>query len=81
MVSVFYSEDNSLIYTHDIVFLEPEVYAAREKDGVYIPRERYLHDEAEKKVRRTQTHMHMHSFAAQPLNSLSFSGHDRENGT
>ena len=29
---------------------KPEVYAAREKNGVYIPRERYLQDEAEKKV-------------------------------
>lgn len=30
--------------------LKQEVYAAREKNGVYIPRERYLHDEAEKKA-------------------------------
>ena len=27
-----------------------ELYAAREKNGVYIPREQYLADEAEKKV-------------------------------
>lgn len=27
-----------------------EVYAAREKNGIYIPRDRYLHEEAEKKV-------------------------------
>jgi hypothetical protein len=26
------------------------VYAAREKNGIYIPRDRYLHEEAEKKV-------------------------------
>ncbi|CAM8952706.1 unnamed protein product [Rhodiola kirilowii] len=30
--------------------LKQEVYAAREKNGVYIPRERYLQDEAEKKA-------------------------------
>ncbi|XP_020277289.1 kinesin-like protein KIN-5A [Asparagus officinalis] len=30
--------------------LKQEVYAAREKNGVYIPRERYLHDESEKKA-------------------------------
>lgn len=29
----------------------PEVYAAREKNGIYIPRDRYLQEEAEKKVR------------------------------
>lgn len=28
----------------------PEVYAAREKNGIYIPRDRYLQEEAEKKV-------------------------------
>jgi hypothetical protein len=27
-----------------------EVFAAREKNGIYIPRERYLQEEAEKKV-------------------------------
>ncbi|XP_020976584.1 kinesin-like protein KIN-5D [Arachis ipaensis] len=27
-----------------------EVYAAREKNGIYIPRDRYLSEEAEKKV-------------------------------
>lgn len=27
-----------------------EVYAAREKNGIYLPRERYFQDEAEKKV-------------------------------
>ncbi|XP_052185435.1 kinesin-like protein KIN-5D [Diospyros lotus] len=30
--------------------LKQEVYAAREKNGVYIPRDRYLQDEAEKKA-------------------------------
>ncbi|XP_072961377.1 kinesin-like protein KIN-5A [Typha angustifolia] len=30
--------------------LKQEVYAAREKNGIYIPRDRYLHDEAEKKA-------------------------------
>ncbi|CAA2933623.1 kinesin KIN-5D [Olea europaea subsp. europaea] len=30
--------------------LKQEVYAARERNGIYIPRERYLHDEAEKKA-------------------------------
>ncbi|TYH70280.1 hypothetical protein ES332_D05G107900v1 [Gossypium tomentosum] len=30
--------------------LRQEVYAAREKNGIYIPRDRYLHDEAEKKA-------------------------------
>lgn len=27
-----------------------EVYAAREKNGIYIPKDRYLQEEAEKKV-------------------------------
>ena len=27
-----------------------EVYAAREKNGVYIPKERYIQEESEKKV-------------------------------
>lgn len=31
-------------------YLSPEVFAAREKNGIYIPRDRYLHEEAEKKV-------------------------------
>lgn len=30
--------------------MSPEVFAAREKNGIYIPRERYLQEEAEKKV-------------------------------
>ncbi|KAB1226156.1 hypothetical protein CJ030_MR1G027815 [Morella rubra] len=30
--------------------LEKEVYAAREKNGIYVPRDRYLHEEAEKKA-------------------------------
>ncbi|CAM8960478.1 unnamed protein product [Rhodiola kirilowii] len=30
--------------------LKQEVYAAREKNGIYIPRDRYLQEEAEKKV-------------------------------
>lgn len=32
------------------LFLSPEVFAAREKNGIYIPRDRYLQEEAEKKV-------------------------------
>lgn len=28
----------------------PEVYAAREKNGVYIPKERYYQEESERKV-------------------------------
>lgn len=31
--------------------LYTEVYAAREKNGIYIPRDRYLQEEEEKKVR------------------------------
>lgn len=34
----------------NFLFFKPEVYAAREKNGIYIPRDRYLQDEAEKKV-------------------------------
>uniref|UniRef100_A0A5B7A4Y4 Kinesin motor domain-containing protein n=1 Tax=Davidia involucrata TaxID=16924 RepID=A0A5B7A4Y4_DAVIN len=34
----------------DIDRLKQEVYAAREKNGIYIPRDRYLQDEAEKKA-------------------------------
>lgn len=34
----------------DLSFVSLEVYAAREKNGIYIPRDRYLQDEAEKKV-------------------------------
>jgi hypothetical protein len=30
--------------------MSSEVFAAREKNGIYIPRERYLQEEAEKKV-------------------------------
>lgn len=30
--------------------LKQEVYAAREKNGIYVPRDRYLHEEAEKKA-------------------------------
>ncbi|KAL1345380.1 hypothetical protein HN51_019129 [Arachis hypogaea] len=30
--------------------LKQEVYAAREKNGIYIPRDRYIHEEAEKKA-------------------------------
>jgi len=30
-----------------------EVYAAREKNGIYIPRDRYLQEEVEKKVSLT----------------------------
>jgi kinesin family protein 11 len=28
----------------------PEVYAAREKNGVYIPKERFYQEESERKV-------------------------------
>lgn len=31
-------------------FHEKEVFAAREKNGIYLPRDRYLQEEAEKKV-------------------------------
>ncbi|XP_039128668.1 kinesin-like protein KIN-5A [Dioscorea cayenensis subsp. rotundata] len=34
----------------EIVRLKQEVFAAREKNGIYIPRDRYLHEEAEKKA-------------------------------
>ncbi|XP_062012533.1 kinesin-like protein KIN-5D [Rosa rugosa] len=37
------------LYT-EIDRLKQEVYAAREKNGIYIPRDRYLHEEAEKKA-------------------------------
>lgn len=37
--------ENNLYFS---LFLE--VYAAREKNGIYIPRDRYLNEEAEKKV-------------------------------
>jgi hypothetical protein len=30
--------------------MSSEVFAAREKNGIYIPRERYLQEEAEKKA-------------------------------
>lgn len=32
------------------LYVQSEVYAAREKNGIYIPRDRYLHEESEKKV-------------------------------
>lgn len=38
-----------------------EVYAAREKNGIYIPKERYTQEEAEKKVQfllRNKCHSH-----------------------
>ncbi|KAL6967423.1 Kinesin-like protein KIN-5D [Sarracenia purpurea var. burkii] len=35
--------------------LKQEVYAAREKNGIYIPRDRYLQDEAEKKAMMEKT--------------------------
>ncbi|CAO2840014.1 unnamed protein product [Amaranthus hypochondriacus] len=35
---------------YEIERLKQEVYAAREKNGIYIPRDRYLQDEAEKKA-------------------------------
>lgn len=34
-----------------LITLFSEVYAAREKNGIYIPRDRYLQEEAEKKVK------------------------------
>lgn len=41
----FASAENTF---HIYIFLE--VYAAREKNGIYIPKDRYLQEEAEKKV-------------------------------
>ncbi|GJN14012.1 hypothetical protein PR202_gb00783 [Eleusine coracana subsp. coracana] len=41
--------------------LKQELYAAREKNGVYIPREQFLADEAEKKV-NTLIVLHLHTF-------------------
>ena len=41
---------------HRMLILKSEVYAAREKNGIYIPRDRYLQDEAEKKVSFTTHH-------------------------
>ncbi|KAJ6804908.1 putative 125 kDa kinesin-related protein [Iris pallida] len=35
--------------------LKQEVYAAREKNGVYVPKERYLQDEADKKAMAERT--------------------------
>ncbi|KAL2899206.1 Kinesin-like protein KIN-5D [Bienertia sinuspersici] len=35
---------------YEIERLKQEVYSAREKNGIYIPRDRYLQDEAEKKA-------------------------------
>lgn len=35
---------------HVLFYVVLEVYAAREKNGIYIPRDRYLNEEAEKKV-------------------------------
>jgi kinesin family protein 11 len=35
---------------HPVSFMSSEVFAAREKNGIYIPRERYLQEEAEKKA-------------------------------
>ncbi|CAI0545220.1 unnamed protein product [Linum tenue] len=42
--------------------LKQEVYAAREKNGIYIPRDRYLQEEAEKKAMAEKIeHMEMNS--------------------
>jgi len=35
---------------YEIDGLKQEVFAAREKNGIYIPRERHLQEEAEKKA-------------------------------
>lgn len=37
------------LFTNHIMFCS-EVYAAREKVGVYIPKERYYQEESERKV-------------------------------
>lgn len=39
-----------VVVQNQIYVYVAEVYAAREKNGIYIPRDRYLHEEAEKKV-------------------------------
>lgn len=35
---------------HTNFHLSPEVYATREKNGVYIPKERYYQEESDRKV-------------------------------
>lgn len=49
------SASNSVVLLLDmltcvICTYHPEVYAAREKNGVYIPKDRYYQEESEKKV-------------------------------
>ena len=39
-----------------------EVYAAREKNGIYIPKERYTQEEAEKKVQFLLCNKYLLSF-------------------
>lgn len=40
-----------------------EVFAAREKHGIYIPRDRFLIEEAEKKVGLQMLSDHLYSFS------------------
>ncbi|KAG4384698.1 hypothetical protein GLYMA_13G330600v4 [Glycine max] len=49
MIKDLYSEIDRL---KQVLFYScyTEVYAAREKNGIYVPRDRYLHEEAEKKA-------------------------------
>ena len=73
-------------------YLSPEVFAAREKNGIYIPRDRYLHEEAEKKVLSLSLSLHarahshvclcpcVHVCLCLLIISCYMSGHDRENG-
>lgn len=54
-VKMLLSTSNSVILLFDmftcvICTYHPEVYAAREKNGVYIPKDRYYQEESEKKV-------------------------------
>lgn len=53
-------------------FVFAEVYAAREKNGIYIPRDRFLLEETEKKVRRScNCRIHSlplwHTFCGDPI--------------
>jgi hypothetical protein len=50
LLSGFQVEYIQWMLTRMLLCVEPEVYAAREKNGIYLPRERYFQDEAEKKV-------------------------------
>jgi hypothetical protein len=42
----------------------PEVYAAREKNGVYMPKERYYQEESERKVLLHSPFLHISFDAA-----------------